>query len=245
MRLRYGNYRHRIAEGNLAISRTPIENAMGRPIAFKERWSIRGKLYNKTGSAYGMGKIIADFEDAYSYGGQDMVLEMSDGRYSQHVLRNQDCIGGTTIAELPQFPDGLHGEYISYRTYTVAVEGIRPITSGQNLFIEFQESVTISGGTARYGCREVNRGPGVRQQLRTHSTCVATQSGFSTLYIGYPQPPPPIWPNALVDEEPDTEGISPETLSGGIPAYVNRRISWTYNYQFPTRLYGEPHYLLG
>lgn len=245
MRLRYRNYRHRIAEGNVSISRTPIENALGKTVAVEEVWSIRGKLYNRTGSAFGMAPIIAAFELAYSRGGGDLVLEHTNGRSSYHALRNRDCIGGTQIAQLPQFPENGGGEYISYRSYTVAVRGIRPVTTGQSMFLEFTESISISGGAARFGCREVNRGPGVRQQLRTHTTCVATQSGSSTLYLGYPKAPPAIWPWALVDEEPDIDATGPQPLSGGIPAYVNRQMSWTYNYQFPTRLYGEPHYLLG
>jgi len=192
-----------------------------------------------------MAPIIAAFEEAYSRHGQDLVLEHTSGSLSHHALLSRDCLGGTRIAQLPEFPDGGSGEYVSYRTYTVAVKGIRPILAGQSIYIDFTENLSIRGGGMRWGCREVNRGPGVRQQLRTHTTCFATQSGSSILYVGNPIPPPPIWPHALVDQLPDIDGSGPETLSGGNTAYINRPLSWTYNYQFPIRLIGEPHYLIG
>jgi hypothetical protein len=71
------------------------------------------------------------------------------------------------------------------------------------------EGSIVSVGAKAAGCREVNRGPGVRQRLRTHTTCFATQTGSSTLYLGYPQAPRPIWPYALVDEYPDIQATGP------------------------------------
>lgn len=245
MRMRWGTYRHRIAEVDLRISREPIANATGGILTYRELWQLAGRLYNRTGSAKGMDAIIREFEQAYSVNGQDLVLEHEDGTPSYHQLLSRNTIGGTRVISPPQFGEGRQGEYVSYRSYSVTIEAIRPILAGVSAFIEFQETVSVRGGGARFGVSEVNYGPGIRQRLRTHSRCVATQSGRATLFTGYPDPPPPIWPFALVDQFPDIQVEAPETISTGQGSdLINGTTSWTYNFEFPLRLAGLPHYLL-
>lgn len=243
MRLRYGNYTHRIAESAVVIERSPIANKFGHTIAVQETWRISGKLYNPgTGSA-GCDAMIYDLEVAYTQNGKDLILEHANGRASHQKMLSRDLIGGTKIASPPQFGSSAQGEYIGYRSYSMAVTGLRPLFAGSSMFLEFTETIRISGGGARFGCREVNRGPGVRQQLRTHSTCLATQTGSSSLYVGIPNVPPPIWPYAIVDQYPDIEQGGPTGQGDG--DYTTRTLNWSYSYSFPLRLRGTPHYLLG
>lgn len=222
-------------------------NHAGSVISVRERWSWTCKIYNKTGNPKSTAGFLRELEQAYTRNGQDLVLEHSDGTPSYHALLSRDCIGGTRVVQLPVYPRGQGGEYVSFRTVSIAVEGIRPVLNGVSLYLAFQERITISGGGARWGCREVNRGPGQRQQLRTHSKCEATQTGSATLYVGEPEVPSPIWPQALVDQYPALDAVGPETISAGSigdSAFVNRSVTWSYSYEFPYRLFGEPHYLL-
>lgn len=245
LRIRYGNYVHRVSEGLLKISRQPIENHSGAPMAFVETWQWSGKLYFGDCSVQSGTAAIAAFERAYSLNGKDLVLETIDGVPTHHALRARDCIGGTKVVGLPEFPEGAGAEAIGYRSYTIAVQGTKPIFNGASLFTEFNETISIEGGGWKTGCREVNFGPGVQQRLRTHSTCFATQSGRAVAYLGNPAVPPPIWPGARVDQFPRLELSSPEVESGGtFSTLTNRNISWSYNYEFPFRLFGIPHYLV-
>lgn len=243
MKLRIGKYTHRVTEASISISRSPVENRMNQIVAYEEIWRITGKLLNPSTNSHGMDAVIWAFERAYSQDRQDLVLEHPDGRPSYQALYSRDCIGGTKIYEPPQFTQSIPREYVSFRSYSVVVGGLKPLRPGANVYLDFSESLSIRGGGARFGCTEVNNGPGTRQQLRTHSTCTASQSGSMTLFTGFPSPPPPIWPYALVDQYPDYEVGPP--LSQGLGTVTNRSVSWSYNYAFPQRLYGEPHYIIG
>ncbi|MCR9292902.1 MAG: hypothetical protein NXI32_09295 [bacterium] len=245
MLLRYGTYRHRVAEANVQIRRTPLENASGGTFGYRERWTVTGKLFNPTGNARNMGPVIQAFENAYSQSGRDAALEFEDGTPSHHQLLNANSLGGVRVVQPPEFPDGKKGELVNYRSYSLAIEAMFPIFRGQSLFIEFSERISIRGGGRRWGVVEVNRGPGVRQMIRTHTKCTATQSGSATLFVGWPDPPKPIWPFALVDEFPDFDVDSPETIAADVAnaSLINGGVSWTYNYEFPLRLFGTPHYL--
>jgi hypothetical protein len=244
VRLRYGSYYHRVGAVDLQIERTPIDNALKTSVAVQETWTCTGRLYNLTGSASGMYATMQAFEAAYSVNGMDLALEYLDGRSSYHVMRSQDCVGGTRVVQPPNFPNGRKGENHTFRTYRLAVTGIRFIGRGQ--YMSFSERIQISGGGARWGCLEVNEGYGVRQQLRTNAKCVATQSGSAVGYLSMPSPPPPIWPFALVDELPDLGETGPETYGEGFNAtQVNYGIDWNYKYEWISRLNGTPHFLRG
>ncbi len=243
MRVRFGGYYHRVAEVDVQITRTPVFNAVQVPVAYREQWTLQGKLFNPSPYSRSMYGILSDFEFAYSSGGKDLVLEHDNGVASYHTLRNSDCLGGTRVVEPPSFPSGRFGEYASYRTYRVVVEGVR-VYGNANQWLNFRETIKIRGGGEKYGCIEVNEGVGVRQRLRSHSTCYATQSGSGSGYLYTPDPPPPIWPFALVDQYPEVDIVSPETIgSFGDGVQVNHEISWSYSYEYPQRLAGTPHYL--
>lgn len=245
MRIRWGSYIHRVSEGQLRISRTPILNHSRIPFAFMETWSWTGKLIFCETSLSGVIRAMRDFERAYGTNGQDLVLETIDGVPSYHALRSRDCIGGTKVIEIPQYPNGTGAEALSYRSYTVAVQGKKLIGNGESVYTSFNETISIEGGGWKRGCKEVNYGPGIQQQLRTHTTCVATQSGSATLYAGSPVAPPPIWPAAQTDQYPRLASTSPETEADGRRTYVvNQNLEWSYNYAWPFRLWGTPHYLL-
>jgi hypothetical protein len=244
MRVRYGSYRFRIASSELTIRRDPILNAMQQPVAIEEVWSIRSRPYNKTGDATKFLPIMREFDSAFSVNGKDLVLEQSTGDASYHQLLSRNTIGGTRISSGPHFPVGRGPQGLVARDVELEIRGTIPLAASQ--YMTFTETISIRGGGEKYGIREVNVGPGVRQRLRTHSTCFATQSGSAVGYLGKPQPPPPIWPYALVDEYPDEDITGPQTIGAGrFSEQVNYATSWNYSFAAPYRLFGTPHYLLG
>lgn len=243
MRLRIGSYRFPIAASEIIISRDPLLNALQVPYAVEEVWSIRSRLRNPTGEPKDFRAILNSFEAA-CVNGADVVLELSDGAPSHHVMRSRDLVGGTRFSRLPGYPTGRGAQGITYRDVAFEVRGTRPVAGLR--YVQFTEQITVSGGGARTGCREVNVGPGVQQRLRTHTTCFATQTGSAVGYLGYPDPPNPIWPFALVDQYPDLGLTGANTLGAGVDAIqTDHPINWSYRYEWPYRLTGIPHYLLG
>lgn len=244
MRIRVGSYRFNLAASELSITSDPVLNAMKVAVAIETTWAIKTKLRNPTGDAKQFYRYLREFEAACSVNGRDVVLEHTDGTPSYHMLLNSQAIGGVRCTKFPSFPTGARGEAINYRSIEVEYRATQPLGSSQ--YMAFNEQITIRGGGARFGCREVNIGPGVRQQLRTATTCFATQSGSATGYLQYPSPPPAIWPFALTDEYGDLTLNSPSTIGQSFNAMQqDYTISWSYSFAFPTRLSGVPHFLTG
>lgn len=246
LRLRYGNYIFRIGSPEISIDRQPIPNAMGVPMRYVESWSISGRIHNPGRSAVDIQPYLSAFESAFSIHAQDLVLEHDNGVTTSHGLYSNDCIGGTRVSLFPSFPTGRHGELVSFRTFRVSVQGEKFAPDVRSQILQWSEQISVSGGGWRRKVDEVNFGPGVQQRTRTHSKCVATQSGQAVGYLYIPEVPPAIWPNALTDQFPNLSLASPKTVGQGISArQVEKSITWSYSYESTQRLYGVPHFLLG
>jgi hypothetical protein len=244
MRVRYGSYRLGIAASDISISSDQIPNAMNRPAAAEVIWAVRTRIKNPSGDPRQFPAILNAFERAFSVHGRDIVLEFTDGTPTHHALLTRNCVGGTRVSKFPTYSTGANGQYINYRDVEFEIRGTVPLQA--NGYLSFTEQISIRGGGARWGCREVNIGPGVRQRLRTNTTCFATQSGSAVGYLARPTPPPPIWPSALVDELPDLTLASPVTQGEGFSAFqTDYSTNWSYQFASPQRLNGIPHFLTG
>lgn len=245
-RLRWGSYYFRLASANIAIARNPILNTANVPFQFEETWTITGRLKNPGSTDRDMDPVIRNFEFALGFRDQDLTLERDDGSGTSHALYSRDCIGGTFVSQYPSFPTGSRGEYVTYRSFTFAIAGIKVAPSPGHQYTQWSERIQIRGGGFKRGVQEVNFGPGISQRYRTHSKCVAVQSGSAVGYYTKPDVPPPIWPAALTDEYPDLDLGNPTLFGDGINSRtVDHSTNWTYNYEWPFRLFGEPHFLIG
>lgn len=244
MRVRYGTYKLGIAASEISISSDQTPNATGRPVAAEVIWAIKTRIKNPTGRPKDFPAILNAFERAFSIHGQDLVLEFLDGTPSHHSLLSRNCVGGTRITRFATYATGRKGQYVNFRDVEVEIRGTVPLPSLQ--YLSFSETIVVRGGGAKFGIREVNVGPGVRQRLRTHTTCTATQSGSAVGYLVQPSPPPPIWPSWLLDEYPEVSVVGPQTVGEGVNAFLtNYQINWSWQFAAPMRLFGQPHYLTG
>ncbi len=100
------------------------------------------------------------------------------------------------------FPPIAVWEYVTYRRYQIGIQFVTPYGFGDPQYVKFSETLDIAGGGPRFGVKEVNFGPPIRQRLREQTACQATQSGSATGLGTYPEIPPPIWPQALRTAEP-------------------------------------------
>lgn len=243
MQLQIGNYRHRINEAGLSISHRVKETKSGLPYLVEVNWGVSGKLRNSSGNSRHLDATMQALERAYSQQGADIALLHNDGRRSHHAILNSNTIGGIR-AQVLNYPTTKGAEYCTYRSYEIQLSALMRV-QGAPTFIEFDEQITISGGGGRWGVKEVNNGPGVRQMLRTHSKCTATQSGRITQLGRYPDAPPPIWPFALDTEHPDINRLPPVALGSarfGTLGLAECSIQYSWTFSWTHRLAGSPRY---
>ncbi|XZE35418.1 hypothetical protein SH501x_000909 [Pirellulaceae bacterium SH501] len=242
----YGNYRHRQDSTGITVSTSIEENETGVPYRAVTEVNVEGRLRNKRlESPRYLDPIIREMELAYSQPGMDFGMLHDDGTRSSVWFRNADTIGGIR-PRLLAYPNYRGGEYVNYRQFQIQLTVMQPVV-GAPEYIRFSESLSIDGGGGEWDVKEVNFGRGVRHRTRTHKKCTAVQSGSAVGRGEFPRIPPPIWPFALRTEEPKIEReIRPR---GGYRTGNIRleecEISWTYEYVWPVRLDGIPHYAIG
>ncbi len=240
MYLRYGSYTHPLGESAIFISRDPVETDAQTTYAIRERWDIQGLLANPTGLVADMSAAINALEVAYARGGYDLTLLMPDGiTNSQHLIDSSTTIGGTRIVKPLSYPKGGGSEYVTMRHFTVSVEALIPV-SGPTDLMSFHETVTYTGGGAKYGYLEPLAGMPIKQLLKRNTVFKATQQGSAVGLYTYPIVPFAIWPAHLV-HLPNLPYDTPRrTGFGGAVNYTEFLVEWAYEFESSTPLNGNP-----
>lgn len=243
--MQYGSYQHRQDSTGITISAQMIENENGLPYEANVDVNLEGKLRNaRLDDATRLDPIIREMEAAYSIPGQDFGLLHDNGLPSAAFWRNSQTIGGIR-PKLISYPNYRGGEYVTYRQFQIAVSMTLPVGPTPQ-YTRFNETISIEGGGPLYGVKEVNFGEGVRQRLRTHTKCIAVQSGTAVSRFQHPEIPPPIWPFALKTVPKISKVIRPRGSARMRNVVLNEcEITWSYEFEWPTRLDGVPHYLIG
>ena len=242
MYLRYGSYTHDAFEARVVITREALRNASDVHYANRERWDISGMLLASDQS--GVSTAITNLEAAYATGGYDLELLLPDGvTASSHRLLTANCRGGTRIVQPVSFPDGAGGEYSTFRTYSLSVEGEIPISSSQNAITEWRETIAITGtGGPRFIPIECRNGPVQMQTVSQQTPVRAVQRGQAIGYLQYPFAPGPIWPSYELVTERQIEFEAPQLKGSGTSrSYQDYGISWSYSFVAPGPLNGLPH----
>lgn len=244
MIVEYGGYQHKQNSTGITISAEVEETDTGVPFRVNTRVDIEGRLHNELRApASRLDGIIAAMENAYSHPGGDFGLLHDDGRRSSAYWYNSRTIGGIRPKFLA-YPNYRGGDYVTYRSFQIAVQFTTPIGPTPK-YSKFTETLSIDGGCPVFGIKEVNFGTGVRQRYRTHSKCVAVQSGSAVARNNFPEIPPPIWPFALKSQLPKITKVIRPRGGGYTRNYVLEEceITWSYEYEWTTRLEGIPHYV--
>lgn len=241
MFVKYGFFQHPINLVGITTNSDVQTNERNVGVAINHVVNIEGQLRNTSTNPKDLDSIIRSMEQAYSSPGYDFGLFHDDGTETVHTWYSHNTIGGIRPMLL-SYPKYQGAEYVTFRSFQVRLEFKTPmfVTS----FLSFTETLSIEGGGATFDVKPVNFGPGVRQKTRTHNPCRATQSGSATARFVHPEPPKPIWEFALAESVPK---ITRETRPVGSQRYGNLVLeecvtNWQYDYVWPTRLDGEPHY---
>jgi len=234
MYLKYGSYAHATGECQISINKQTEFNEAKEPWAIRERWDIQGLVTNATGNLASMKTSVDALVSAYSVHGYDLVLYTPSNTATSHALYSDDCIGGTVVVQPVSFPSGEGAEGITYRNYTVSVEGLVRTSSGH--LLSFTESLSFSGGGPVYGHIQTLRGLPVKQLLRQNSVFRATQQGSAVGISTYPIIPSPVWPSAQIGTGQEERG-SPKRFNYNYSEYP---ISWRYEFESAYPLLGNP-----
>ena len=204
-------------------------------------WQINGRLNNPTGSLATMTKRIRAMEAAFALDNQDLILYAPTGERTAHALLNADCIGGTKVTVAPSYPDSQGAQYVTYRDFTVTVQGLVPIAGDRSPLKSFQESIQFSGGGPLTHHLEPLVGAPIKQLGKQQTVYRAVQSGSAVGILARPNLlaiAPPIWPG---QEVRPLRTITPGTPKRQGNTFIDWPISWQYTFEAATELVGEPN----
>lgn len=235
MRVRYGNYTHAVGEAGISRVAEALFNEAGVGYATKWRWTMQAMLSGS--SEADLAAKVDALQAAYSVDGLDLVLLLTSGSPSPHVLRSSDCMGGTRVVQPPSFPDMRGAANVTHLNYTVVVEGDVRRTNGPALE-SFRETLQLHGGGRRFGYLEPPRGRPIRQLLKQQTKCVAVQSGTAVAYDAW-YVPTAIFPAYQEDDYPPVTYEGPFKDAGGYYRYTT---SWQYTFEADIRLSGKPRH---
>lgn len=250
MFVKYGSFTHPLGEAAVSIDRETLFTEAGTPWAVRERWDIQGVISNTTINRAGdsipsgvpadLSPKINALELAYSQNNQDIALLLPDGETpTSHRIISAHTLGGVQVVQAPCYPEGIEAEYVTYRSFTVAVEALRPLSSPTKL-LSFTETMTYEGGGPRYGHLEPLVGRPIKQTLKRFTIYRVTQQGHAVGLYAYPPIPKPLWPAAQVRNRRIEKG-SPRRRGGSVITDTEFPISWVYEYESAFSLIGGPH----
>jgi hypothetical protein len=225
-------------EAVVVPSYTPIYDYLRRIEAMKIRWEITGRVVNYPVATQAITSTqIRDLEVAFRTTNPRCALLGDDRSPTPYLLDPGQLMQGPYLIDY-SFPTSEAEVYATGLAYRVSLEGIQYVgNGGSNDLISFTEELTETPGgtTFVYVGGAVNYAE--RQTAFQKQTYKYVQSGSATGLLARPAIPPPIWPFALMSE--------PRKVLGG-PLNQGRvdtdfTISWEYNFEWHTKLYGVPH----
>ncbi len=234
MIIEFGSFRHRVSSAGASIDRSSVLDAFGFAYAITETWTIDFRLIGTT--QQDLDAEIRALERAYAQTVYSIKLLKPDLSQTAHAITLGSTYGPLRVVKPPSYARYQNGEYVTYRTGQIVVEGLVKLESNPFRIIEFAETLEISGGGETYGLLQPNVGLAVRQRTRTNEKCVATQSGRVVHLGARGDIPPPLWPGSL--SGPARIRKEPATRRGndlyGFPT------SYTYQFESAYLLNGEP-----
>lgn len=169
--------------------------------------------------------------------GGKLTLLRDDGADSATLLDNASSITGVVVTDGPNFPDADGPEYVTQRHFVFTAEADY-YARGTNALtlLDWQETISITGGGPLYVVRPALYGPPQRQKVYEQTPCQVVQSGYAVGLVRYPTPPPQLFPFAL-KMTPEVRETTPTKRGNG---YTEYRIDWTYTFEWPLPLFAHP-----
>lgn len=236
MYLKYGGYPHTSGEAAFSISRDGQFSPEGVYQGYVERWDISGRLH--AADVASLSAAITALQAAYALQGQDIGLYNDDHSPTAHRMLNSQTVGGIRVVRQPSFPESQGAEYTTFRSYSIGVEGeFLDLESG---IVNWTEVVNFEGGGPVYVHLKPINGVAQKQVSIQNDTFRATQAGSAVGYLGYPNPPAPLWPSDLVRAPAISRKTPRRKGPRGSQLFVEYEVSWNYAFESVAPLTGGP-----
>ena len=240
MYLRYGGYTHALDEATVAITNDVERDANGLPSRVIIQWSIRGLIQADDQAALLV--AIAALEAAYAADGYDIALLLNDASTVAHQILTASTDGGVKVVRRPSFPVGDGAELSTFRSYEIMVAAEQAFTERLGAILEYQETLTFSGGGPRFQLLELRNGPPQLQLISQQTPYTATQVGSAIGFNTWPDRPAPYWASPVFDQ-PGSSGSfgTPKKYGEGTSRrYREYPVSWSYSFISDRPLAGRP-----
>lgn len=241
MQFRFGAYTRPNNEVVCSVTYSPVYSITREISHVTESWAIRGRivLQGADATSGGMSNQIRQVEAMAEQQNASIAMLDDDGAETPWSIRAGECLLGPSASYF-SWTTGENDVYTNGQGYSFNVTAKRPITSGLLSFTETLQPIDAGGQEYVYVGGSVNYAE--RQLGSQYLPWRAVQSGSAVGLLGYPVPPPPIFPFAMV--KPNQAYVytksSPRVL-GRIDTEFP--ISWSYEYAWQFPLVGNPNRL--
>jgi hypothetical protein len=237
MILQVGSLRRPNNEAVVTPSYQPIYDLTRKVEAMRIRWDVSGRVVNFPVATQAItSREIEAFYSAVTSPNPRLQLLGDDGSPTPFVLDPSRLLNGPSLIDF-SFPTSEAEVYVTGLSYRLTFEGTQYVGRGDSDLIEFSEEVSGDPGGVTYVYVGGAYNLPERQVATQNKSYKYVQSGSAMGLLAYPLIPPPIWPFALMSE-PRVVRSSPQNLG---MVDTNYRISWEYNYEWHTRLFGVPN----
>ncbi len=221
MMLKYGNYTFTANAAGVTHEIRALWNQGGQNYANEETIRVEAFIYGA--DQYAITLAVSALETALAIQNRPLVLLHDNGTQSATFLTPQGSITGvrSKVIGYPRY----HGpEYVNQRFVTCEFSAEYPLPGTGALLLDFHESLTQSGGGPVFKMRPNLNTFASRWLVYPQYPATLIQEGFAVGYQGYPPPPPPVFPNALM-EPGQIKRDSPKLRGQGYDSY---RVDWRY-----------------
>jgi hypothetical protein len=245
IRLRYGDYKHKMAEAAVSINRVALRSDAGQIYAFEETWAITGRLQAE--SAEALTTEIENLEAAYAKQVNKIALQFvdadtDDGVDTAHVMNVADMLGGIEVQQAPSYPDGIGAQYTTFRDYQITVTGqTKPRggaqTDANSGLVAWEQTVDISGGYPRDVLVQTLNTYPIRQRAAMATPSVVRQYGSASATQGWPFPPDflyNVFSEAVILENSVTKRGEQTQMVNGIQKGALYTTAWAFAFGLPT-----------
>lgn len=233
MQVKYGTYAFNANGVKVAYRQATLINAGGQPYAIEKTLSLDGYLEGDGQAACVLAASALATALARPY--QDLILYTDAGAPSDCALYNSPSTTGV-VPQAPSFPDSVGAEYATFRRFQFSAKAEYPLANTGAILMSFTERLQFSGGGPIYAHKMALNGPPQKQLIYPASIFKVVQEGEAVGYTFRPDPPPPIWPDALMTS-PDITVDAPKRRG---KKYTDFHVSWRYNFESATQLVGVP-----
>lgn len=210
-----------------------------RVSTIEETWQLSGRIVLQTNATQRNMTTAINLlkEDLFASQRPDLVFLEDDGvTPSAFQLLASNTFEGPLLTE-HSFPSDAADVYATGVMWAAVFTAKRLPAGTNNPLIEFAETVANPSGGRIEGMVGGAINFPERQVFKENEPYVYIQSGRSVGLLGYPDPPPPLWPAF------QTRRNKPVLMSPRIPGPPSQEfeIQWEYEFMSETPLLGIPH----